>query len=204
MPTYEYTITNNVNRSARATYNDAIIASTSSFAYADASTTPTSRWGEILIFDALAIPHGETVTSATLETILTSPGNDDDPEIDIHVEASDDANYTYAFDERVWLRPRTTAFTTWSATAVPSPFTTANFAGAMQEWIDRPGRSEVSARCGILLLGRGDANSTFRFRAENGTPAAKLVIVTSTGGSPSGLLRRRQSIARSNRILGAN
>ena len=136
----------------------------------DAGTT--SRYWGGLRFNAVTIPQGTTILTATLEFYVTS-STYDDPKFDIYGQAADNPGTFQATAHDIDGRSRTTAYTTWSADGIGTGWITGpDIAAVVQEIVNRGGWASGNSL--VLILKPYDAaTEEFRWRSyDSGDGAA--------------------------------
>jgi hypothetical protein len=97
-------------------------------------------------FQNVTIPTGSTITAASLDVYVQNTSYDS-PNLELYCQAADNPDtFTDGEDWFTATRSWTTAKGTWNATDIGTGWkTTADFAAALQEVIDRPGWTSGNA-----------------------------------------------------------
>lgn len=127
-----------------------------------------------LRFQDVTIPAGSTINSATLD-IYVYGASFDDPDLDIHLQAIDDAPTLDAASNYLSTRPLTSAKTQWTASSVGTGVKTSpSFAAAVAEVIDRVGWASGQSILAVLKH-RGGGEVRF-YSYDNGSLYASITI----------------------------
>lgn len=159
MTTLDIAIANG-NDDAFRSQDDTVGGLGNAFCRADSNAAIGSRFTTGLRFQNVTIPPGSTIDAAyvTVEGVSTAV---DDPNVNIHCEASDNA-LDFATGSAASLRSLTTAFTQWTATGIGTGRTNSpSIVAAIQEVINRAGWASGNALM-VLMVGRSDAASQLR------------------------------------------
>lgn len=135
-------------------------------------------------FPGVTIPPGSTINSVTLDLNFTSTSFDS-PDVLIYLEDVDDAAAFAASANNINSRTLTTAVTPWNAANVGAGVrTTPNFAGALQEVIDRPGWGSGKA-VAVIIKGNSAASVMRVSTWDSANPEAVLNVdyTAPAGGS---------------------
>lgn len=134
-----------------------------------------------LRFLNVTIPAGAVISAATLTvTVVGTAG--DDPDLRIYGQDADDAAAFTTTANDISGRPRTTAYTTWTATGIGAGSKTSpDFAAVIQEIIDRAGWASGND---IALILDSQSGALFDFRSwDYGSGTAPAISITYTAGS---------------------
>lgn len=134
-------------------------------------------------FQNVTIPAGSTLIAATL-SVYVHNANYDSPNIEFYCQAADDPG-TFSADED-WFTGRswTTNKATWNATDIGTGWkTTADFAAALQEVIDRGGWASGNA---IVIGTKGLTGTSMRIRTWDYDSGASAPVLNVTYTPPAG------------------
>ena len=142
-----------------------------------------TRWG-LFYFTNVTVPSGATVSSATLSLNIVNTSNDD-PNLDIYCNDVDNASAPSTGVGDISARALTTAKATWNATGIGAGTkTSADFATAVQEVIDRAGWASGNA---LAVIFDGLAATSFQYyTTEQGSGFEPSISITyTTPGQPT-------------------
>lgn len=152
----------------------------------EASTTSSSRWNNAFRIDNVTVPPGATITDA-YASVVFPVGTRDSPDLDLDMEASDDApDFSASGNEDVTSRTLTGNSVNWSGTDLGSGsfVDSPSFVSAVQTVVDRAGWASGQA---MVVVSKGE-NATAQESGCRYTPydsvtadACKLTIEYSTG-----------------------
>lgn len=135
-------------------------------------------------FQNVTIPPGSTITSATL-SVYVQNASYDTPNMEFYCQAADNPG-TFTNDEDWFTATRswTTNKATWTGTDIGTGWkTTANFAAALQEVIDRSGWASGNA---IVVGTKALSGCVMRIRAWDYDSGASATSLNVTYTEPSG------------------
>lgn len=139
-----------------------------------------------LVFGTCPIPKDAIISSATLAINIAS-GTYDDPDVQIYCQLGNPASFV-ASDNNISARPRSTAYTTWSAANVGTGVrTTPDFAAALQEWVSHA--SYVADQYIAIIIKGATGASSLRFSSYEAGGDVPAITVNYT--TPSLVLARR-------------
>lgn len=133
-------------------------------------------------FPGVTIPQGAAINAASLAVVIGS-ADYDSPNVNIHLEDSDNAGTLGTADYDISTRTRTTAYGTWSGTNIGAGATnTADFAAAVQEVVDRAGWASGNA---MVVIWHGQTGTSIRVDSYDGSAAnAATLNIEYSGGLP--------------------
>lgn len=167
------------SRNVSASSDDAIeIAGSMTLNGATITLNANDRWAG-LRFTNVTINQGDTINTASITFPVSGTANDD-PHFDIYAETTDDAGTFTTSANNISGRSRTTAKTTWNATAVGAgAVASPDIAAVIQEIVNRGGWT--SGNDIAILLDCLSTNS-FRFDTVDGSGTITLNIDYTAGG----------------------
>ena len=137
----------------------------------------TSRYWGWLRFNAVTLPQGTTILTATLEFYVTSTTYDD-VYFDIHGQAADNPGTFQATAHDIDGRSRTTAYTAWLADGIGAGWITGpDITAVIQEIVNRGGWASGNSLV-LILKPYNAATKEFRWRSYDSADgaAAKLHV----------------------------